>query len=243
MKLIFTEPLTEGLIIERKNRFIFLIEINGKQELAHCPSTGSIGGILFKNNPCLVSVHNNLNRKTKYTVEAFSLSKPNDNHKDWIGINQTAANRYVEHFLKTHQFNNMIDSKKEILREKKLGDSRLDFLVDDNFIEVKTPLIKLQCAIPSYIELKIQKAFSSFDRLTKHIRSLADSLDSHQQAIMLTVFLYDNKVGIPKVGGNVEEINEAFSYAWKKGVQSWTCNMKITPTGVELLSYKNITNQ
>lgn len=104
-KLLFDEPLTETLIVNRLNRFIFTIEINGKTELAHCPSTGSIGGIIFDKIPCLVSIHDDPKRKTKYTVEAISLNKPETKNKKWIGINQTAANRYVEFFLQTHQFN------------------------------------------------------------------------------------------------------------------------------------------
>lgn len=136
----------------------------------------------------------------------------------------------------------MIDSKDTILREKYLGKSRLDFLVDDNFIEVKTPLIKIQQNIPKHIKLKVQKQFNSYERLVRHLKQLTKSLDNHQTAIILTVFLYNNKMGIPKSGGNIKEITEAFEYAWAHGVQSWTCNMKIDKFGVELISYNENTN-
>ena len=52
-------------------------------------------------------------RKTLFTVEAVSLDRPEDTDKSWIGINQNAANRYVEHFLTNGGFKN---KKRTMLR-------------------------------------------------------------------------------------------------------------------------------
>ena len=78
MKYLFKEPLIGGLIKSRPNIFIMFVEINGKLEKCHCPSTGRIGSIKFENIPCLLSrAEKNSERKTKYTVEAFSLDDLN----------------------------------------------------------------------------------------------------------------------------------------------------------------------
>jgi sugar fermentation stimulation protein A len=98
-KFLFEEPLVEGLIKSRPNRFIMLVEVNGKVVKCHCPATGRIGGIKFKDVPCLLSKAKNKKRKTLYTVEAISLDKPEAKKKSWIGINQNAANKYVEFFF------------------------------------------------------------------------------------------------------------------------------------------------
>ena len=42
MKICFEKPLQKAIIKERKNRFIFLIEIGGEIVEAHCPATGII---------------------------------------------------------------------------------------------------------------------------------------------------------------------------------------------------------
>ena len=93
----FDEELIQGLIKSRPNRFIMLVEIKGKIEKCHCPSTGRIGNILFENIPCLLSKSTSKIRKTKYTVEAISpvVGK-------WVGINQTKANSYINFFLKNN---------------------------------------------------------------------------------------------------------------------------------------------
>ena len=93
---IFEEELIEGIIKERKNRFIFKVIIDKKEYECHCPSTGTIGRIIFKNIPCLLSKSQNDKRTTPYTVEAISLDKPNEKNKKWIGINLVASNKYVE---------------------------------------------------------------------------------------------------------------------------------------------------
>ena len=71
-----------------------MVEVNNRVERCHCPSTGRIGNIEFKDIPCLLSESDNDSRKTKYTVEVI--------HTDavWVGINQTKANSYLAFFLK-----------------------------------------------------------------------------------------------------------------------------------------------
>ncbi len=142
MKYLFEEPLIEGLIKSRPNRFIMYVMVNGKLEKCHCPSTGRIGSIKFEDIPCLLSRSKNPERTTKYTVEAFSLDEPGKKGKSWIGINQTKANEYVEFFIKAGLVKNMLGKVSEVKREVRLGRSRIDFLINGrDYLEVKTPLM------------------------------------------------------------------------------------------------------
>ena len=79
-----------------------------------CPTTTRIGDIDIAGRPCLLSKSKDPDRKTRYTVEAISLNRPEDNEKARTGINENAANRY------------------------------LNFKVDNTCLEVKTSLINLQ---------------------------------------------------------------------------------------------------
>ncbi len=85
----FPSQLIEGLILDRPNRFIMNVLINGEVKMCHCPSTGKIDSIIFKNIPCLLSKEKGYpkTRKTEYTVEAISLNNLTDIKKYWIGIN------------------------------------------------------------------------------------------------------------------------------------------------------------
>jgi len=104
----FELPLVEGIIKNRSNRFIMNVEIDGIVYACHCPATGRIGGIAFQDIPCLLSKAKEGKRKTPFTVEAISLDLSVQEKKTWIGINQNAANRYIEHFLKSEQLGNMV---------------------------------------------------------------------------------------------------------------------------------------
>ena len=112
-------------------------------------------------------------------MEAISLGRPGDSDKRWIGINQDAANRYVEHYLCNREFPDMVGST-EVRREVLLGQSKLDFLVGDCYLEVKTPLQHLQVDIPDYVKTKKVTPFSSTDRMTRHMKELTSSLESHK---------------------------------------------------------------
>ena len=177
----FDCPLIEGVIIKRDNRFIMSVSLEGEIVRCHSPVTGRIGTIDVVDRPCLLSLGNNRNRATQYTVEAISLNKPNNKRKTWIGINQNAANRYVEYFLRNNAFENMItsDNPEQILREQVLGKSKLDFLVENTYLEVKTPLMDIQLPIPDYVKCKKAAPLASTDRFMKHMEELGNSLKCH----------------------------------------------------------------
>lgn len=234
----FEEPLTEGIILKRKSRFTMICEVDNEIYTCHCPTTGRIGNIDISSRPCLLSKSNDPKRKTPYTVEAISLNLPEDSNKSWIGINQNAVNRYVEYFLLNDEFENMIDSKCKVLREQKLGISKLDFLVGNTYIEVKTPLQDLQVDYPDYIKTKKVAPFSSTDRFVKHITELSNSLKSNERAILLNCFIYDNPgFKVRHRSTNYEEVKSAFDKSIELGVEIWQANFKIEPEGVSLIKY------
>lgn len=104
----FDQSLSQGIIKERKNRFIAVVEIEGREVVCHCPVTGRIGDIVLKNIPCLLSVSNDPHRKTPYTIKAITLDDFDVANKNWIGIDLGLSNRIVEFFLRTHQLDKMI---------------------------------------------------------------------------------------------------------------------------------------
>jgi sugar fermentation stimulation protein A len=228
----FSTRLEEGTIISRPNRFVMMVRARGKVLRCHCPTTGRLGDLELRGLPCLYSTSESVKRKTRYTVEAFSASTGRG--KSWIGINQTAANKYVEFFLK-HSLLPKI-AKGEVRREVRLGRSRIDFLVGNTLVEVKTPLITLP-ASPSARRARHGR-FDSFDRLIRHMGELAAALEMGKEAVILMCYLYDAKPFIPPVrDGTNSRILDAAEEAERKGVLRWQVNLGIDRTGVRLIRY------
>ena len=100
LPFLFKNSLVEGVIEKRKTQFTIQVKYNGGSYHCHCPSTGRIGNLELSERPCLLSLSTDTSRKTAFTVEAISLNRVEDSAKNWIGINQNAVNRYVEHFLR-----------------------------------------------------------------------------------------------------------------------------------------------
>ncbi|MBO4405750.1 MAG: DNA/RNA nuclease SfsA [Alphaproteobacteria bacterium] len=241
LPFLFKNPLVEGVIEKRKTQFTIQVEYNGESYHCHCPSTGRIGNLELSERPCLLSPSADTSRKTAFTVEAISLNKAEDSEKKWIGINQNAANRYVEHSLRNGDFLDMIGDEKNILREQVLGNSKLDFLVGNTYIEVKTPLLFLQTEIPDYVKTKKFAPFSATDRMTRHLIELGDSVIKNQRAIMLLCFIYDNPgFEVMEKSKKYYEVKKIVDENLAKGVEMWQANFKIDPIGVTLEKYFRI---
>ena len=119
-KIYFAEPLAMGIVVRRPNRFIIDVEVDGAVMGCHSPTTGRIGNLVLDGLPCLLSRSHSATRKTPYTVEAISVDLPGSAEIAWIGINQNAANRYVEHALR-HRLLPGIVTTETLLRERCSG--------------------------------------------------------------------------------------------------------------------------
>ncbi|MCL4355940.1 MAG: DNA/RNA nuclease SfsA [Nitrososphaerota archaeon] len=227
----FPRRLDEGRVLSRPNRFIMMVGAGGRTLRCHCPTTGRLGDLKLDGLPCLYSTAENPGRKTAHTVEAISISR---SERKWVGINQTAANRYFEFFLRNGSLSKLATG--EVRREVRLGESRIDFLVGDTYVEVKTPLISLPAG-PR--EARVQRSrFDSFDRLIRHMSELRGSLAQGKQAKIVLCYLYDAApFNPPPQDGTNAGILAAARSAEEAGVERWQVNMKMTAEGVSLIRY------
>ena len=238
VRLYFDKPLLHATIKERINRFIFIVELDGELIEAHCPSGGTIAGIprkLMTQLPCLISDHEGKpNRRTRYTVEAISL----DDGHTYMGINQTASNHYVHRFLQDEDVQSVLNINGPVAREKKLGNSRIDFKVNDTYIEVKTMVAEYYGKASKQLRALMKPQEPSVERMQKHIRELTHEVDAHgTKAIVLTVFQYnapkfEPPVDNPKYAEFVNDLRAAKA----SGVRQVRMNLRITDKHVELLS-------
>lgn len=127
-KLLFAlKNLKEAVFLNRPNRFVAEIEFNGINTTAHIHDPGRLKELLIPGIKLLVKESKG---KHPYYVQAVRV-QPED---EWILLDSALQRRISEHLLKI-----MEDFKEfhNIKAEVKLGDSRIDFMLDDVPLENK----------------------------------------------------------------------------------------------------------
>ena len=161
----FENRLISGLFVKRYKRFFVDVKINNKIITAHCPNTGSMYGLLKKENKVWVSKSNNPNRKLKYTLEII------ENNNSKVGVNTHSANKIVHHGLQNNliaEFGDNLDIKPET----KFGsNTRFDFLVKDKnykaFIEVKNVTLSRKKNVAEFPDAVTTRGLKHINELLK----------------------------------------------------------------------------
>jgi len=161
----FENKLISGQFIKRYKRFFVDIKVRNKVVVAHCPNTGSMSGLLKKNNKVWLTKSDNPNRKLKYTLQIIqdNMSK--------VGVNTHLANKIVYNALK----NNLIkefDKSIQIRPETKFGsNTRFDFLVTKNnykaFIEVKNVTLSRSKKLAEFPDAVTTRGLKHINELVK----------------------------------------------------------------------------
>lgn len=107
--------IVEGIFIDRPNRFIAHVDIEGVVNTVHVKNTGRCKELLIPKTPVRLEVSDNPNRKTLYDLVA--VYKKNFG---WINMDSQAPNKVVKEWLETKGYD-------YIKPEYKYGDSRIDF--------------------------------------------------------------------------------------------------------------------
>ena len=168
----FTKTLIKGKLIKRYKRFFADIKVNNSTLTAHCPNTGSMLGLLDKNNEAWISKVDDPNRKLKFTLEMINAKKL------LIGVNTHRANRIVEHGLKNKLINEF-KLIKNIKPEFKFSkDTRFDFLCDNKILEVKNVTFTRNKDIAEFPDAVTARG-------TKHLVKLIDSINKNYEPYVL----------------------------------------------------------
>ena len=131
----FTKSLIKGKLIKRYKRFFVDVKLGHKIVTAHCPNTGSMKGLLDKNNEVYLLPNNDPKKKLKYGLEIIKTKK------NLVGVNTHMANKIIKHGLENNlivELKNYDLIKSEVFFDK---ETRFDFFLEKNkkkyFIEVK----------------------------------------------------------------------------------------------------------
>ena len=124
------QDISEGRFIFRPNRFIALVEMDGKTEAVHVKNTGRCKELLTENTVVYLEKSDNPKRKTKYDL--IAVQKGNL----LINMDAQAPNRIFAEWAKEN-----IQDLTLLKPEVSYGDSRFDFYLETKneriFVEVK----------------------------------------------------------------------------------------------------------
>lgn len=126
------ERMTEGKFISRPNRFIAIVEIDGKEEKAHVKNTGRCRELLVPGTKIFLQEHDNPNRKTRFSL--IGVMKGNR----MVNMDSQAPNQVVGEWLMD---GGIYKSPDLVKAEQKYGNSRFDFYLEGDgkkaYLEVK----------------------------------------------------------------------------------------------------------
>ncbi len=123
-----------GIFKERKNRFLGSVKIGNETVEVHVRDPGRLNEILYPGNEVLLKRAENQDRKTDWSLLAGRV----DEH--WVFVNSGYHRAITERILEKHRLS-PFERIEGYQAEKKLGKSRIDFLLKkddrDIWLEVK----------------------------------------------------------------------------------------------------------
>lgn len=150
--------ITEGWFIDRPNRFIAHVDIDGRVETVHVKNTGRCRELLRPGAAVCLEVSDNPRRKTKYDL--ISVFKEN---LGWVNIDSQAPNKVVREWLEKQDYD-------LIKPEYKYGDSRIDFYMEKDgrkyLMEVKGCTLEID-GIGYFPDAPTQRGVKHLQELTR----------------------------------------------------------------------------
>ena len=221
----FENKLISGLFIKRYKRFFVDVKINNQIITAHCPNTGSMYGLLKKDNKVWLSKSDNPHRKLKYTLEII------EDKKTKVGINTHSANKIVHHALQNNLIKEL-SNPLEIKPETKFGDNtRFDFMVinksSKTFVEVKNVTMSRKKKLAEFPD-----AITS--RGLKHINELIKA-SKKKYKIFILYLIQRNDCDSFAIAKDIDaDYENALSKAVKNKLNILCYDCKFTSKGIKL---------
>ena len=195
--------IVNGKFIDRPNRFIAHVEIDGVVNTVHVKNTGRCKELLLPETEVRLEESDNPNRKTLYDIVAV-----NKKGFGWINMDSQAPNKVVKEWLEGKNYD-------YIKPEYKYGDSRIDFYMKkgdvEYLMEVKGCTLEKN-GIGYFPDAPTERGVKHLKELTK-----AQKL-GYQCAVAFVVQME----GVTEVRPNIEthpEFGEVLEVAQKAGVK------------------------
>jgi len=221
----FKEKLLQGTFIKRYKRFFVDINYQNKIITAHCPNSGSMLGLLKKDNKAWFSRSDNPKRKLKYTLEIIEVNK------NLVGINTHLSNKIILEALVQKKIEKLVKYN-NIIPEVKFSDkTRFDFLISNIkekcFLEVKNVTLVRENKIAEFPD-----AITS--RGTKHLMELIAAKKKGYQSYLIYLIQREDCHSFKIAKDIDEEYKIAYNKALKNGVKILCYDCKLNNEEIKI---------
>lgn len=211
-----------GIFIKRPNRFIAIVQIEGREEVCHVKNTGRCRELLIEGVKVLLEKSNNQNRKTQFDLVAVYKGEL------LINMDSQAPNKVAREWL---EMGGLFAHPKAVQPEKKYGASRIDFYIETQeqekiLLEVKGVTLEQEgiCMFPD----------APTERGIKHIKELEKSIKEGYQAYILFVIQMKGMIEFRPNDMTHKAFGEALRHAVKKGVHVLAYECMVTENHMEI---------
>ena len=221
----FENQLISGVFVKRYKRFFVDVKVKNKVITAHCPNSGSMMGLLVKNNKVWITEAVNKKRKLKYTLQII------EENGFMVGVNTHLTNKIVNHALQKNLIKDFSKTVK-IKSEQVFGKhTRFDFFLEEKskkiFLEVKNVTLKRKSKTAEFPD-------SVTSRGTKHLNELIKATRKGFKAYMLFV-IQRNDCDKFKIAKDIDpEYSKTLKKAVKNKVKILCYDCKFSPKGITL---------
>jgi len=217
------ERIVDGIFLERPNRYLARVKIDGEEVKAHVPDPGRLPGLMIPGRQVRLVYNPGPKRKTDYSLVLVRHGSI------WVSVYPVFANKLVEKELSEFRLS-CLSGYNNLNREVKWGKSRFDFQV--NFPEVKAFIEVKSVSLVKNGEGRFPDAPT--ERGVKHLRELIDQKNEGLRAIVIFV---SQRSDTRSITSN-DEIDPVFGEWLKKaflaGVELYAYNCKVTKNTVSI---------
>ena len=217
--------ITKAEFIDRPNRFIAHVTVDGHDETVHVKNTGRCKELLIPGCTVYLTASDNPSRKTRYDLVAVIK----DNGL-LINIDSQAPNKVVAEYLQKQSYD-------VIIPEYTYGESRIDF-----YMEKKRSRGKVEKYLMEVKGCTLERSGIGYfpdaptERGVKHIHELIKAKKEGYHAILAFVIQME---GISQVRPNIEthpEFGDAMEEAKVAGVEVWFFQCHVEPDSLRIKS-------
>ncbi|MBE5935487.1 MAG: DNA/RNA nuclease SfsA [Lachnospiraceae bacterium] len=213
--------IVKGTFIERPNRFIAYVEIDGTIEKCHVKNTGRCKELLIKGVTVYLEEGDNPNRKTKYSLVA--VEKGNI----LINIDSQAPNKVVGEWLNSYKEQYNIT---HIKPEKTYKESRIDY-----YFETEVTKAYMEVKGVTLLDGKIARfPDAPTIRGIKHIEHLVDLVEQGYDAYIMFVVQCKGVISFEPNDITHKEFGDALRIAAKKGVKILVYDCVVTEDSMRM---------
>lgn len=213
------EQVVQGRFLSRPNRFIAMVDVNGRETVCHVKNTGRCRELLVPGAPVYLAPGVTPGRRTPYDLIAVDKSGL------LINMDAQAPNRAFAEFARTFD-----PTAQDVRPEYRYGDSRLDFCLTGpqglHLVEVKGVTLESggHARFPD----------APTERGVRHLHELIRAVGEGHRA---TAFFVIQMAGVTDFSPN-DDTHPAFGEALRRArdagvrIAAWSC--RVTPDSMEI---------